>query len=290
LKELVEALEPEEGDTIVDATLGAGGHSKHICSYIGKRGVLVGIDQDQDAIETAKKRLEDSSCKVFLKKGSFKNLNDILDGLSIEKINGIMFDLGFSSNQLENSGRGFSFKKNEPLLMTFRKTPSEEDLTAREILNTWDEENIADILYGYGEERFSRQIAKGIVFARKEKPIETTFDLVKIVEESTPGWYRARRLHCATKTFQALRITVNNEIENLREGLEQGVSRLTKAGRIAVITFHSIEDRVVKRTFSEMSRNGHGIVITKKPIVPQQNEILKNPRARSAKLRIFESN
>jgi len=173
--------------------------------------------------------------------------------------------------------------------MTFKKNPSEMDLTAREIVNTWDEENIADVLYGYGEERFSRRIAHRIVEERKERALESTGDLVRTVEQAVPGWYRRGRIHPATKTFQALRTAVNDEIESLREGLSEGISLLSPKGRIAVISFHSIEDRVVKRAFQSEAREGKGVIITKKPIVPTIEEIKANPRARSAKLRIFES-
>ena len=208
---------------------------------------------------------------------------------ALREIDGIVMDLGMSSNQLERSGRGFSFKRDELLLMTFKHDPDETDLTAREIVNEWDEESLADIIFGYGEEQFSRRIAHAIVVAREEKLIATTKDLVSIVEGVVPKWYRFRRIHPATKTFQALRIAVNDEIESLREGLAKGVRHLRSGGQIAVISFHSIEDRVVKVFFAESAREGLGSVVTKKPITPTREETAVNPRARSAKLRIFKS-
>jgi 16S rRNA (cytosine1402-N4)-methyltransferase len=192
-----------------------------------------------------------------------------------------MLDLGLSSDQFETSGRGFTFQKDEPLLMTFKKNPTEHDLTADEIVNTWDEANIADIIYGYGDERYSRRIAKSIVESR---PIKTTFELVEAVKLGTPSAYHRGRINPATKTFQALRITVNDEINTLKEGLRKGFEALNPGGRMAVISFHSIEDRVTKRFFKEVGGN----ILTKKPIVPSDEEKIRNPRSRSAKLRIIE--
>jgi 16S rRNA (cytosine1402-N4)-methyltransferase len=230
--------------------------------------------------------LEQNGSKLFLIRQNYRNLDQALDSIQPGmKVNRIMLDLGLSSDQFETSGRGFSFQKNEPLLMTFKENTTEADLTARQIVNTWDEANIADIIYGYGEERYSRKIAKGIVAARAIKPIETTFDLVDIIKNSTPSRYQHGKIHPATRTFQALRITVNDEINALKEGLEKGWARLESKGRMAVISFHSIEDRIVKHFYK--SREGASI-ITKKPITASHQEISENPRARSAKLRIIE--
>jgi 16S rRNA (cytosine1402-N4)-methyltransferase len=209
--------------------------------------------------------------------------------LNIKKVNGVVFDLGLSSDHFENSGRGFSFKKDEPLLMTFEKDLTKARFTARDIVNDWDEENIADILYGYGEEKFSRRIAKNIVEARKEKAINTTTDLVEIIEKSVPVWYKkGRKTHFATKTFQALRITVNDELETLKDGLKKGFDALEKQGRLVVVSFHSLEDRIIKNFMRDKKNEREGILITKKPIVPSREEIKENPRSRSAKLRIIE--
>jgi 16S rRNA (cytosine1402-N4)-methyltransferase len=200
----------------------------------------------------------------------------------------ILLDIGLSSNQFEDSGRGFSFQKDEPLIMSFKKDLKETDLTAKEILNTWDRENIEAILKGYGEEQFAWKISKAIVERREQKPIETTFELVDIVKSATPKFYHHRKIHPATKTFQALRITVNDEIESLKDGINKGFNILNKDGRIAVISFHSLEDRIVKQFFREMEDSGVGKRITKKPILPSEEEIRENPRSRSAKLRILE--
>lgn len=290
LNELVGALQIQQGDTIVDATAGSGGHSKLACSQLGKSGTLIAIDMDTDALSRSKKQLDDLSCKKIFQEGNFRDIQHIINSLGIEQVDGVMFDLGFNSYQIENSGRGFSFRTSEPLLMTFKKVPNENDITADSIINSWDEEHIADILYGYGEERFARKIARGIITARKIKKIDRTVELVDIVKASTPWWYHSRRIHPATKTFQALRIAVNDEVETLRNGLKETLSILKQGSRLAVISFHSIEDRVVKQFFNGMSKDGYGMIITKKPIVPQRDEILLNPRARSAKLRIFELN
>ncbi|MCK5590570.1 MAG: 16S rRNA (cytosine(1402)-N(4))-methyltransferase RsmH, partial [Candidatus Pacebacteria bacterium] len=197
-------------------------------------------------------------------------------------------DIGLSNRQLTDSGRGFSFAKDEPLLMTFNPHPKEDELTAYEILNTWDEENIADIIYGYGGERFSRRIAKNVVEARKESPIRRTFQLVEIVNRSIPFWYKKKSRNPATKTFQALRITVNDELGALKTGIEKAVALLKKDGRLAIITFHSGEDRIVKKTFRDLAQKQIVEIVNKKPIVPSEEELSNNPKARSAKLRIVQ--
>ena len=189
---------------------------------------------------------------------------------------------------LENSGRGFSFMKDEPLLMTMKENPSPEDVTASDIVNTWSEKSLADIIYGYGEERFSRKIAKGIVDARQKAEIKTTFELVKIIENSVPNAYKRGRIHVATKTFQALRIAVNDELGVLKIGLDKGFKLLKVGGRMSVISFHSLEDRVTKKFYKELEKNGVARLINKKPILAGNEELKNNPRARSAKLRILE--
>lgn len=289
LKEIIDNLDIQKGDVVLDGTINAGGHSSVFCEHLGDNGHLIGIDQDSNALERARKNLRDCKCTVTLRQKNFRNLDKVLDEIGVEKIDKALFDLGLSSDQLESSGRGFSFMKDEPLLMTFNPDPKEDDITAREIVNNWDEENIADIIYGYGEERFARRIAKGIVESRKKHPIETTTELVEVIKESVPVWYRTgRKTHFATKTFQALRTTTNDEILSAREGIEKALARLNKGGRIAVITFHSIEDRMVKALFREKKSEGLCEIITKKPIPPSEEEIKENPRARSAKLRVVE--
>ena len=288
LKEVVDGLDLQEGDIVVDGTINRAGHSKEICKLIGKSGTLVGVDLDESALKEAKENLKDAKCKVVLEENSFRNLDKVLEKNEIEKVDAILLDLGFSSNQMDDAKRGFSFQKDEKLLMTLKDSPTESDLTAKEIVNKWDEENIADIIYGYGEEKFSRQIAKKIVKLRREKPIETTQDLVEVIEKAVPNWYKHKKIHFATKTFQALRITVNDEIGALKEVLPKAIEALEEGGRLAIISFHSLEDRAVKQFFKAQKDEEVGQIITKKPIAPERDEVLENPRSRSAKLRIFE--
>lgn len=288
LQEAIDGLNLKAGDVFVDGTLGGGGHIEEVARRFGSTVVMIGIDLDPEAIERASRRLEPLHCPIHFAQGSFRNLDKILDSLGYSKVDKILLDIGLSSNQFEDSGRGFSFQKDEPLIMSFKKDLTESDLTAAKIVNTWDEENIQAILEGYGEEQFAWKIAKAIALHRAEKPIETTFDLVKIIEEATPNFYHHRKIHPATKTFQALRITVNDEIESLKEGTRKGFERLNSGGRLAVISFHSLEDRIVKTFFKEREDGGEGKRVTKKPIIPTDEEIAQNPRSRSAKMRIIE--
>ncbi len=284
LKESIEGLNLKKGDIYFDGTLGSGGHAVAACE---KGAKIIGTDQDEEALTRATARLQ-NGCDFTPIKDSFRNIDTVLENLNIQKVNAIMLDLGLSSDQFETSGRGFSFQKDEPLLMSFKKNLTEEDLSAKEIVNTWDEENIADIIFGYGEERYSRRIAKKIVEHRAKKPIETTFELVAIIKEATPFLYHHGKIHPATRTFQALRITVNDEIGALKDGLRKGFECLENGGRMAVISFHSIEDRIVKHFYKEKAEAGIATIITKKPITASDEELQTNPRARSAKLRIIE--
>ena len=288
LHESIDGLDIKSGDIFVDGTLGGGGHSEEVANRFGGSVVMIGIDLDPEAIERASSRLSPLKPNIRYVQGSFRNIDTLLDSIGVGKVSKILLDIGLSSNQFEDSGRGFSFQKDEPLLMSFKKDLTDEDLTAKEIVNTWDLENIATILSGYGEEQFSWKIAKAIVARRQEKPIETTTDLVEIIKTATPKWYHHKRIHPATKTFQALRITVNDEIESLKDGIVKGFERLERGGRLAVISFHSIEDRVVKNFYKEKADEDVGRIITKKPIIPTEAEIQENPRSRSAKLRIIE--
>lgn len=288
LHEAIDSLDIKNGDVFVDGTLGGGGHSEEVCKRFGGAVSVIGIDLDPDALERTKARLSLLKGNVQYVQGSFRNIDTILDSLNIPKVDKILLDIGLSSNQFEDSGRGFSFQKDEPLIMSFKKDLKKTDLTAREIVNNWDEENIKTILEGYGEEQFAWKIAKAIIERREIRPIETTFDLVEIIKSATPKFYHHRKIHPATKTFQALRITVNDEIESLKEGISKGFERLNKDGRLAVISFHSLEDRVVKQFFKEKDDVGEGKRITKKPIPPTEKEIDLNPRARSAKLRVIK--
>jgi 16S rRNA (cytosine1402-N4)-methyltransferase len=290
LNEAIDGLDIHNGETFVDGTLGGGGHTEEVIKRFGNEIKIIGIDADSDAIKRSKKRVESLGIKANINfvKNNFRNMDKVLKGLDIENVDKILLDIGLSSNQFEDSGRGFSFQRDEPLIMSFKKDIDDSDLTAREILNTWAEDSIMSILKGYGEEQFAHKISKAIVDRRKIKPIETTFDLVEIIERATPNFYHHRKTHFATKTFQALRITVNDEIESLKEGVNKSFDKLNEGGRLAVISFHSLEDRIVKTFFKKKEDEGLGKRITKKPIVPTKIEIKENPRSRSAKLRIVE--
>lgn len=271
----------------VDGTLGSGGHAYELATR-HKGLIVVGFDKDTDALRRAEKKLAGATKQLVLVSESFDTIAVELKKKGIVQVDTILLDLGISSVQLEDSERGFSFKRDEPLLMTMEKNRTE--LTAEDIVNTWSEESIANVLYGYGEERFARRIARAIVLKRKNSPIKTTFDLVTVVVESLPKAVRNGKIHPATKTFQALRIAVNDELGTLERGIQEGWSVLKSGGRMLVITFHSLEDRIVKNMFREFSKEGVGTLLTKKPIVPQREECIENPRARSAKLRVIEKN
>ncbi|MBU2263227.1 16S rRNA (cytosine(1402)-N(4))-methyltransferase RsmH [Patescibacteria group bacterium] len=289
LKEVIEYLKPEPGDIILDATIDGGGHAEAIMQKIGKTGTLIGIDQDAVILENLKSQISNLKNNVILINGNFRNLDELLKNNNIEKIDGAIFDLGTSMLQLEESGRGFTFQKNEPLLMTYKSDINSTDLIAQDIVNKWSEKDITDILYKYGEERFSRRIAKNIVDIRERKEIKTTFDLSEIIRLSVPSFYRNnQRLNCCTKTFQALRIAVNDELNAIEEGLSKVWKLLSAESRLVVISFHSLEDRIVKNFFKEKSKKEELLILTKKPIIPSQEEIISNSSSRSAKLRAIE--
>ena len=285
LNEAIEGLNLNSKSIVVDETFGGGGHSAEICGrYKGVK--VIAIDQDQGAFEKAKGEFE--GCNITFNNANFRDLGKVLADIGIKEVDGIILDLGLSSDQLENSGRGFSFIKDEPLYMTMKANPLPEDLIARDVVNSWSEENLASIIYGYGEERYSRRIAKAIVEARKKKEIATTRDLVGIIEGAVPGGYKRGKLHPATKTFQAIRIAVNDELGALEAGLTEGFDVLKSGGRMSVISFHSLEDRIVKKFYKEKERDGRGKPINKKIITASEEEITNNRRSRSAKLRILE--
>lgn len=288
LQEAIQSLNLKKGSVVVDGTLGAGGYTEEICKNLSGEGKVIAFDLDNTAIERSKKRLEKSNCEIFYINENFKEIDSVLKGLNILNVDGVVLDLGFSSDQLESSGRGFSFKKDEPLKMTLRDVKKENEFDAEDILNSWDEEDIANVLYGYGEERFARRIAREIVEARDLKPIKTTNQLVEIILNAVPSFYRYGRIHPATKTFQALRIAVNNELGSVQEVLPKAFALLNKGGRLAIVTFHSLEDRIVKNFFKNIEKEGLGILITKKPVTPGEEELKTNNRARSAKLRVIE--
>lgn len=286
LHEAIDGLNLKEGDIFVDGTLGSAGHSSEVAKRFGDSVEIVGLDRDIDALERSDEKLRTLTNAHYLRLESFKNLDKVLEALGMKKVNGILLDLGISSDQLDASGRGFSFQKEEPLHMSMKK--DEEALTAKEILNTWDEETLELIIRGFGEEKYSRRIAREIVQRREEKPFETTTDLSLAVRAATPAAYHRGRINPATRTFQALRIAVNEELVTLEEGLKKGFEALASGGRIAVISFHSLEDRIVKNFFRDRIAEGSAKGITKKPITPGDEEMKANPRSRSAKLRILE--
>ena len=283
-KEAVEGLDLKKGDVVLDATLGEGGHSQAILTTAPV--TLIALDADPRAIAYAQKRLSSFGSRVKIFNANFADAAQVLQKEGIASINKALFDLGWNRGQLL-SGRGFSFLQDEPLVMSYGPIPA-SGFSAAEILNTWSEKALADVFYGYGEERYARRIAHAVVETRKAKSFATTSDLIAVLEASLPAVYRRGRLHFATRTFQALRIAVNDELGVLERGLRGVWDMLAPQGRIAVITFHSIEDRVVKQFFAALAKEEGAVRITKKPISPSQEELLDNPSARSAKLRIIQ--
>lgn len=286
--EVIGSLAPHPGGVFVDATFGGGGHSRQIAALIGKKGLLIATDADENVFSettVSELRLLTNFIPVVT---NFRNLGTEIPVHGGRTIDGAIFDLGLSSTQLEESGRGFSFQKDEPLAMTFARSTQEGDVTAETVVNQWSEDSIATILRGFGEERFARSIAKHIVEARKVERITTTKQLVEVIHQSTPSWYQRGRTHFATRTFQALRMAVNDELGAIEAGIKGILPLMRPGGRIAVISFHSIEDRLVKQTFRTLAKEGVVDLVTKKPITPSENELAENPRARSAKLRVVE--
>ena len=295
LKESVDWIVTDPKGTYVDCTLGGAGHSHAISEKLDPEGLLIGIDQDEDAIMAATKRLEDAPCKIKIVHSNFRKLGTILDGLGLMKVDGIFFDLGVSSYQLDTPERGFSYMHDGPLDMWMDQ---EGKLTAADVVNTYKEEDLADLIYKYGEERWSRRIAHFIVEKRKEKPLRTTSDLVSVIKAAIPKRARQDGPHPAKRTFQAIRIEVNDELKILDTTMETAVRHLKKGGRIGVITFHSLEDRIIKQSFKRMAKGcicppelpvcvcGHKPELKKlKEFVPSETELEDNPRARSARLR-----
>lgn len=281
LHEAVESLALQSNDVVVDGTLGGAGHALAIARQLGPEGILIGVDADRDAIGRARDVLADAAPTVVLINDNFRNLKSALEKEGITHITKVVFDLGWSSFQLSD-GRGFSFLADEPLSMAYAH---DQALNAAVIVNEWSEESITDILHGWGEERYARRIAERIVRERGAKKIESARELAEIIKSAVPTAYRYGRIHPATRSFQALRIAVNDELGALETGLTAAWDLLKPGGRISVITFHSIEDRIVKRRFAQWAREGVGSLPFRKPIVPGEEELAENPRARSAKLR-----
>jgi len=292
-KEILSYLNLKKGGVYIDCTLGGGGHSKALLEKIYPYGLLVGMDQDIEAIETAREELKSYRDKVKIIKGNFKNLEEILSDIKIETVSGIIFDLGVSFHQLKEKDRGFSFKEDSHLDM---RMDLNQEFNADILINSYSEKDLAEIFEKYGEERFSKKIARLIAIERKKKTITTTKQLADLVIRSLPRTKKRHtwRIHPATRVFQAIRIEVNQELKALEKGLNQAIRVLEDKGRICVISYHSLEDRIVKHLFKEAEREGkeqknYGLkIVTKKPIRPSLEEVRDNPKARSAKLRVAE--
>ena len=281
VKEVLEYLSPKPNENFIDCTVGEGGHAEVILEKTGLNGKVLGIDLDQNQINNCKLNLAKFKERAILVNDSYGNLKDIVEKNSFEPVNGILLDLGMSSAQLEST-RGFSFQKDQPLDMRYNNI---SDLTAEIIINDWQEEQIKKILEEYGEERFAKQIAKKITEERKSRRIKSTFQLTDIIKKAIPAKFQNNRIHCATRTFQALRIAVNGELNNLEEVLPKIVSILEPQGRLAIISFHSLEDRLVKNFLKNKEKEGNIKILTKSPITADFEELRKNSRSRSAKLR-----
>lgn len=299
-EEAVNGLHIKPNGTYVDCTLGGAGHSELIVSHLEEDGCLVGIDQDEQALHYAAQVLDSYKPNVRLVKNNFRQIKQVLNDLDIERVDGFLYDLGVSSPQLDQAERGFSYQHDAPLDMRMNQDVS---LTAEEIINEWSEEELAHIIYRYGEERFSRRIASRIVHKRVDSPIKTTWQLVDIIKASIPARFRREGPHPAKRTFQAIRIAVNDELKAFEDSLHAIIPFIAKGGRISVITFHSLEDRICKQFFRSHSQGctcppgfpqcvcGHTPelkIINKKPIIPNPEDIEYNRRARSSKLRIAE--
>jgi len=297
-KEVIEYLNPESNENFIDATIDGGGHTAAILKKNEPNGKVLGIELDPELyknllateIKNQKSKIKN---RLILVNDSYINLKEIIKKYNFKPINGILFDLGMSSWHLEKSGRGFSFLRNEPLIMRYqleevrppKNSRGRTSLTAEKIVNEWPEDTLERILKDYGEERFSKKIAREIIRERKKRPIKTTLELVKVIKRAVPFLYEHYRIHPATRTFQALRIVVNDELNNLRIALPQALEILEENGRLVIISFHSLEDKIVKDFFKEKAKENKIKILFKKPIRPTLEEIKINPSSRSAKLR-----
>lgn len=283
IEEVLEYLNPGQNENFVDCTIGEGGHSEEILKKNGPEGKVLGIDVDPLQISSAQWLQSQFQDRIILVNDSYANLKEIVERKNFEPVNGILLDLGMSSAQLQGTEKGFSFKMDQGLDMRYNEQMG--FLTAEKIVNEWPEEEIEKVLKNYGEEKFARKIANNIVEKRKQGRIKTTFQLIDVIKEVVPPAYRKGKLHFATKTFQALRIAVNDELESIKRVLPQAISVLSPGGRLAVISFHSLEDRIVKNFFTQAAKKQEVQILTKKPATGSRKEIKENPRARSAKLR-----
>jgi 16S rRNA (cytosine1402-N4)-methyltransferase len=286
-KEVLFWLRPKDGQIFLDCTVGYCGHAERILEASAPSGIVIGIDRDLEAIEAGRNRLQVFGTRAVLIKGHFVELKRLLADRGISSVQGVLFDLGVSSPQIDDPSRGFSFQAGGPLDMRMDQSAG---VTASEIVNRTDEVDLANIIYEFGEERYSRRIARAIVRARANRLFETTNELATVIEAAVPAHYRRGRIHCATRTFQALRIIVNGELEYLEPALRDAADMLVPGGRLCVISFHSLEDRIVKHAFRALSARADGEmeVLTKRPQVPTDEEISRNPRSRSAKLRVIQ--
>ncbi len=300
LQETIDSLAIKPDGIYVDGTTGGGGHSYEICKRLGPEGRLICIDQDTEALEAAGERLKPFAGQITMVKSNYSQMKEVLKEQGIDKVDGIVLDLGVSSYQLDNGKRGFSYRENAPLDM---RMDQDSTVSARDIINEYSESELCRIIREYGEERFARNIARNICKKRQDKPIETTFELVDIIRGSMPAKARNAKGHPAKRTFQAIRIECNQELEVLQWALNDMVDMLKDGGRISIITFHSLEDRIVKTNFRKYENpctcppdfpvcvcgnKSKGKVITRKPILPSEEECNKNTRSKSAKLRVFE--
>lgn len=300
LDETIENLNIQPEGIYVDGTLGGGGHAFYVCSRLNEKGRFIGIDQDAAAIEAAGKRLSPFEDKVTIVRSNYSDMKQVLTDLGISRVNGIVLDLGVSSYQLDTVERGFTYRENAPLDM---RMDQRQEKTARDIVNGYSEMELYGIIRDYGEDKFAKNIAKHIVRAREEKPIETTDELTEVIKAAIPMKFRVVGGHPAKRTFQAIRIELNHELDVLKNHLNEMVELLDTNGRICIITFHSLEDRIVKNIFRKCEnpcecppsfptcvcgKKSLGKVITRKPILPSEEELEVNPRSKSAKLRVFE--
>ncbi len=300
LEETIDSLNIKPDGIYVDGTLGGGGHSLEICKRLGDGGRLIGIDQDMDAIRAATERLKNYSDKVTIVHSNYQNIDSVLRDLSIGGVDGIVLDLGVSSYQLDNADRGFTYREDTPLDMRMDQS---QPMTAKDIVNEYSEQELFRVIRDYGEDSFAKNIAKHIVKARQDKPIETTGELNDIIRAAIPARVRQGGGHPSKKTFQAIRIELNRELDVLEQSLDKMIGLLNPGGRLSIITFHSLEDRIVKNIFRKnmnpcicppefpvctCGRVPTGKVITRKPIVPDAEELSNNKRAKSSKLRVFE--
>ena len=300
LDEVIDGLALKADGVYVDGTLGGAGHGSAVCSKLGKNGRFIGIDQDKAAIDASRERLAEYGEMVSIVRSNYVQMADVIHGLGIEKVDGITLDLGVSSFQLDTRERGFSYRMDAPLDM---RMDNRKELTAADVVNEYTEQELFRIIRDYGEDRFAKNIAKNIVIERKKEPILTTGRLAEIVSYSIPMKVKKRGGHPAKRTFQAIRIEVNHELEVLKDSISEMIDLLETGGRLCIITFHSLEDRIVKQAFRQAQfpctcppdfpvcvcgKKSLGKQITRKPVLPSEKEMEENPRSKSAKLRVFE--